>query len=184
MNQFLELVQSVADISHLLELIVFLATKEPNLHINGGWILLNVLNESHIYSSISSYADLSDFVTSLQHIFHTWVLINQFQLPIQDIVLEETKFLEFVISYSKLLLLLKCSRIIFFEDLESWFGIILSVFKNLGHSKSPKSFWVRTKVYIKWNRISSSFRLRIGKHRRSTRVKRRDFRERQFINLM
>ena len=190
LNQFLELVQSVADISHLLELIVFRATKEPNLHINGGWILLNVLNESHIYSSISSYADLSDFVTSLQHILHTWVLIKlsrvltQFQLPIQDIVLEETEFLEFVISYSKLLVLLKCSKIIFFEDLETWFGIILSVFKNLGHSKSPKSFWVRTKVYIKWNRISSSFRLRIGKHRRSTRVKRRDLRERHFINLM
>ena len=190
LNQFLELVQSVADISHLLELIVFFATKEPNLHINGGWILLNVLNESHIYSSISSYADLSDFVTSLQHILHTWVLIKlsrvltQFQFPIQDIVLEETEFLEFVISNSKLLVLLKCSRINFFEDLESWCGIILSVFKNLGHSKSPKSFWVRTKVYIKWNRISSSFRLRIGKHRRSTRVKRRDFRERHFINLM
>ena len=100
LNQFLELVQSVADISHLLKLIVFFTTKEPNLHINGGWILLNVLNESPIYSSISSYADLSDFVTPLQHILHTWVLIKlsrvvtQFQLPIQDTVLEETEFLE------------------------------------------------------------------------------------------
>ena len=125
LNQFLELVQSVADISHLLKLIVFFTTKEPNLHINGGWILLNVLNENHIYSSISSYADLSDFVTSLQHILHTWVLIKlsrvltQFQLPIQVTVLEETEFLEFVVSNSKLLVLLKCSRVIFFEDWES-----------------------------------------------------------------
>ena len=171
MNQFLEVVQSVFDKSHLPKLIVFFTTKEPSLHIYGGWFLLNVLNESHIYSAISSYADLSDFVTSLQHILYTWVLIKlsgvltQFQLPIQDNVLEETEFFEFVISNSKLLVLLKCCRVIFFEDLESWFGIILSIFKNLGHSKSPKSFWVRTKVYIKRNRIGSSFRLRIGKHR-------------------
>ena len=125
LNQFLELVQSVADISHLLKLIVFFTTKEPNLNINEGWILLNVLNESHIYSSISSYADLSDFVTPLQHILYTWVLIKmswvltQFQLPINDTVLEETDILEFVISNSKLLVLLKCSRVIFFADLES-----------------------------------------------------------------
>ena len=123
----------------------------------GGWILLNVLNESHIYSSIAPYADLSDFVTSLQHILHTWVLIKlsrvltQFQFPIQYIALEETEFLEFLISNSKLLVLLKCSRMIVFEDLECF-----SVFSNLGHSKSPRSFWVRTKVYIKWNRICSS----------------------------
>ena len=190
LNQFLELLQSVADISHLLKLIVFFMTKEPNLHIIGGWILLNVLNESHTYSSISSYVDLSDIVTSLQHILHTWVLmklsrvLTQFQLPIQDTVFEETEFLEFEISNSKLLVLLKCSRVIFFEDLESWFGIILSIFKNLGHSKSPESFWVRNKVYIKRNRISSSFRMRIGKHRRSTRLKRRNFRERHLINLI
>ena len=173
-DQFLELVQSAADLNHLLELIVFFTTKEPNQHINGGWIPLNILNECHIYSSILSYSDLSDLLTSLQHIFHTWVLIKlsrvltEFQLSIQDNVLEETEFLEFVISNSKLLVLLKCSRVIFFEDLESWFRIILSILKNLKHSKSPKSFWVRTKVYIKWNGISSSFRLRIGKHRKST----------------
>ena len=190
MNQFLELDQSVADICHLLELIVFFTTKEPNLHINRGWLLLNVLNESHIYSSISSYADLSDYVTSLHLILHTWVLIilsrvlTQFQLPIQDIVLEETEFFEFVISNSKLLVLLKCSRNIFFVHLESCFRIISSIFESLGHSKSPKSLWARIKVYIKWNRISSSIRLIIGKHRRSTRVKRRDFRERHFINLI
>ena len=146
LNQFLELVQSVADISHLLELIAFFTTNEPNLHIIEGWILLIVLNESHIYSLITSYADLSDFVTYLQHIHHAWVLIKlsrlltQFQLPIQGIVLESTEFFEFVISSSKLLVLLKGSRVIFFEDLESWFRIILSVFKNLGHGKSPKLF--------------------------------------------
>ena len=54
LNNFFELVQNVADINHLLELIVFFMTKESNLHINRDWILLNVLNESHIYSSITS----------------------------------------------------------------------------------------------------------------------------------
>ena len=70
------------------------------------------------------------------------------------------------------------------EDLESWIRKMLSIFKNLGHSKSPKSFRVRTKVYIKGNRISSCLRLRMGKHRMSTRVKRRDFRERHYINMI
>ena len=116
---------------------------------------MKVLNESHIYSSISSYADFSDFLSSLQHILHTWVLmklsrvLTQVQLPIQDIVLEETEFFEFAISNSKLLVLLKCSRVIVFDYLESWFRIILSIFKNLGHSKSPEYIWVRTKLYIK-----------------------------------
>ena len=178
-------VHSVADINHLLELIVVFTTKESNLQINGGWILLNVLKESHIYSSIFSYANFSDFVTSLQHILHTWVVIqlgqvlNQFQLRIQDIFLKETEFLELVISISDLLVLFKGSRGIFFEDLESWLRNFLSIFKNLRHSKSPISFWVRTKVDIKWNKMSSSFRLRNGKYGRSTRVKRRDFRERE-----
>ena len=71
-----------------------------------------------------------------------------------------------------------------FWRLESWFRIILSTSKILGHSKFPKSFWVTTKIYTKGNQISSSFRLRIGKHRRSTRLKRRDFRERHYINLI
>ena len=125
LNRFIELVQSVADISQLLEVNVFFTTKEQNLHINGDWILLNVLNENHILSSFSSNADLSDFVTSLQHILYKWVLIklsrvlNQFQLPIQDFVLEETEFFEFVVSNSKFLVFLKCSRVIFSEYLES-----------------------------------------------------------------
>ena len=125
LNQFLELVQSAADKSRLLELIVFVTTKESNLHLKGGWILLNVLNESPINSSITFYADLFEFVTSLQHILNTWVLIKlcrvltQFQLPNQDFVLEETESFDFVISNSKFLVLLKMFQVIFF-DLENW----------------------------------------------------------------
>ena len=144
-NQFLDFVQSVADLSYQLVLIVFFTIKESNLHTNESWLLLNVLNESHIYSSISSYVDLSVFVTSLQRIRHTWYFIKlsrvltQFQLPIQDIVFEETEFpqkqyqiqrnqrnLQYQISNikfkfneisnSKFLVLLKGSRVIIFED--------------------------------------------------------------------
>ena len=91
LNHFLELVQNVADINHLLELIVFVLTKESNLHINGDWILLNVLNESHIYSSITSSLTLC-------HCCGTWVL-------------EEKQFFQFVISNSKSLVLFKGSGV-------------------------------------------------------------------------
>ena len=124
-------------------------------------------------------------MTSLQHLLQIWVpiklswVLTHLQLPIQDIVFEETEFCEFVISNVKMLVLLKGSRVIFFEDLESWIRVILSFFKNPGQIKSPKSFWVGNKIYIKGKRISSSFRLRIGTHRRRTRGKWRDFRDRE-----
>ena len=84
---------------------------------------------------ISSYFDLSDFVTSLQHILHTWVLIKlslvltQFKNPIQDIVFEETEFFEIVACDSKLLAILKGPRVILFEVLEGWFRVIFFFLK-------------------------------------------------------
>ena len=76
LNQLPEFIQCVAEISHGFVPDHLLSTKKKSLYSSLSWVVLDVLEESHTESAVSSNTYLSHFVTLIQHMFHAYVFVE------------------------------------------------------------------------------------------------------------